>query len=769
MKALITGAGNSLWGSRMLAAMLAGVAGVAGVAGAGLVAPARAEDQGANALEEVVVTARKQEEFLQRVPVSVVAITADELQKKSLETLASVGQVTPNFTFSQTGNGGNSSGLVYIRGVGQYDNLSTFDPAVGIYIDGVYLARMQNNDLDMMGIERLEILRGPQGTLFGKNTNGGAINIVTKEPNAAADGLQGRLQLTGGSLNRHDVLAGINIPIVTDKAAVEMSIARRSQDGYGQYADGEEMANRDRYAARLALLLKPIGTLSVVLRFDGTTYHEANASEKLVAVNAAGGLLSAFNAYQASHGGLIYDSRWVSPNDFTYNGTGANFSNGNLWGTSLTLDWDNPWGTLKSISSYRSERMQSGLDADGSPITELDYYANIHQHQISQEFQQSGASLNERLKWVGGVYFFGESARDEQGTDLATLNAAFTAIFAAPFSANFCQCLAISNQSYAAYAQGTYSLTDKLHLTLGARYTDDHKRVDRNRLTFSPVTGPGQPTQLFASQSAKFSAASPRLGFDYQWTPDLMSYISVSQGFKSGGFNGRSGSVAEFNEFSPEKVWAYEVGLRSDWLDRRLRLNATAFYSNYTDLQVATSFSKVVNGVPVPLTIVENIPKSRITGGELELTAIPVGGLRLIGGLGITRARYIEVNPTSQVATGMHFPNTPHLTYNLGAEYKTSLTANYGITGRIDYTHKSEIDTDLLNSPLIRQPAYGLLDARLILDTGIKGLSFSAFGTNLTDVHYFTGGASNYDTALGWAFVDMAPPREWGVSGEYRF
>ncbi|PYO39955.1 MAG: TonB-dependent receptor, partial [Gemmatimonadetes bacterium] len=227
---------------------------LAGVAGAGLVAPARAEDQAANALEEVVVTARKQEEFLQRVPVSVVAITADELQKKSLETLASVGQVTPNFTFSQTGNGGNSSGLVYIRGVGQYDNLSTFDPAVGIYIDGVYLARMQNNDLDMMGIERLEILRGPQGTLFGKNTNGGAINIVTKEPNAAADGLQGRLQLTGGSLNRHDVLAGINIPIVTDKAAVEMSIARRSQDGYGQYADGEEMANRDRDAARLALL-----------------------------------------------------------------------------------------------------------------------------------------------------------------------------------------------------------------------------------------------------------------------------------------------------------------------------------------------------------------------------------------------------------------------------------------------------------------------------------------------------------------------------------
>ena len=717
-----------------------------------------------------MVTARKREENLQQVPVSIAAISGTELQTRSLDNLAEVGQVTPNFTFSRTGNGGSTAGLVYIRGVGQYDDLSTFDPAVGIYIDGVYFAGMQDNDLDMLAIERLEILRGPQGTLFGKNTDGGAINIVTRPPNAAADGFEGRARLTGGSFHRLDALADLNIPLVTDRAALQMAVAREYQGGYGQDANGSPMGNRNRYVARAALLLKPADDVSLILRLDGTTYNEGDAAMRLIAVNPSGPLLSAFNSYQSAHGLLPYDNRWASPSDFAWNGTGPNHSRGTLWGTSLTVNWQNPWGAFKSISAYRSTRLKWVEDVDGSPITELDYYKQVDHYQLSQELQQSGTSFSDRLNWVAGLYFFGEHAEDTEGADLAALNTAFSALFGAPFDANFCQCLYIKNESYAAYAQGTYSLAERWHLTLGARYTDDHKRVERERRGFDPVTGPGALLQPFGSMSDRFTQASPRLGLDYQWTPDVMTYVSVAQGFKSGGFNGRSDSLLDFNEYSPEKVWAYELGLRSDWRDKRLRLNATAFFSDYKDLQVATSYSKLVNGVPVPLTIVENIPKSHISGGELELTAVPLPGLKLIGALGITHARYAEVNATSQVTTAMDFPNTPSVTYNLGAEYKTPLTDQYAIVGRVDYTHKSAIETDLLNSPLLRQPPYGLLDARLTLDPRSgKGVSFSVFGTNLTNEHYFTGGATNYDTSLGWAFVDMAPPREWGVTAEYRF
>jgi iron complex outermembrane recepter protein len=725
-------------------------------------------DTGGERLEEIVVTARKREENLQQVPLSIAALPASDLQNRSLENLAQVGQVTPNFTFSRTGNGGGTAGLVYIRGVGQYDDLSTFDPAVGIYIDGVYFAGMQNNDLDTLNIERLEILRGPQGTLFGKNTDGGAINIVTRQPNAAADGLGGHARVTGGSFHRLDALADLNVPLVTDRAAVEMAVAREYQGGYGHDANGVAMGNRNRYVVRAALLLKPADTLSIVLRLDGTHYNEGDTAMKLIAVNPNGPLLSAFNAYQTANGLLPYDNRWASTTDFGWNGTGPNYSRGNLWGTSLTVSWQNAWGTLKSISAYRSTRLKWVEDVDGSPITELDYYKQVNHYQVSQELQQAGTAFGDRLNWVAGLYFFGEHAQDDESADLASLNTAFSAIFGAPFDANFCQCLYIKNESYAGYAQGTYALTDKWHLTVGARYTDDHKRVDRERRGFDPATGIGALLQPAASRSDRFTQVSPRFGLDHQWTPDVMTYVSVAQGFKSGGFNGRSDSLLDFNEYQPEKVWAYEIGLRSDWLDKRLRLNATAFFSDYKDLQVATSYSKLINGAPVPLTVVENIPKSHISGGELELTAVPVTGLKLIGGLGITHARYVEVNSTSQVKTNMDFPNTPRVTYNFGAEYRTPLTEEASILGRIDYTHKTAIETDLLNGPLLRQPPYGLLDARLALELR-TGVSVSLFGTNLTNEHYFTGGATNYDTSLGWAFVDMAPPREWGMTAEYRF
>src|SRR3954454_10602267 len=205
------------------------------LAGPGLVAASNAQAAALEApgqLDEVVVTSRKREENLQDVPVSIQAVTSSELQMRSLDTLNDVGQHTTNLNFGQQAQSGSSANTVYIRGVGQSDTLAAFDPGVGIYIDGVYLGRMTGIDLDMMNIERVEVLRGPQGTLFGKNTNGGAISIVSAKPDVRADSIDGRIQLTGGSLDRFDAVGGVNIPLATDKAAMQVSFARRKQDGY---------------------------------------------------------------------------------------------------------------------------------------------------------------------------------------------------------------------------------------------------------------------------------------------------------------------------------------------------------------------------------------------------------------------------------------------------------------------------------------------------------------------------------------------------------
>ena len=725
-------------------------------------------------LEEIVVTARKREELLQNVPISIAAFSANDLGKRSLQNLEDVGQFLPNLTVSQAGTNGNSGAFVYIRGVGQSDALSTYDPAVGIYVDGVYLGRMQGNDIGTMDVERVEVLRGPQGTLFGKNTDGGAISIITRQPDASADAAHGHVEVTAGQFHRFDVTGGINIPLVTDKAALELSGTRLTQDGYGQRIDGQQMGNRNRDIGRVALLLKPTDDFSAVLRADVTTYDEKNASFHLQSVNTSAPVTGALNAYLAAINQPLLDGRWISADPYFNNGTGPNYSSGSLFGTSLTLNWDEDWGSVKSISAYRKNIVRQGFDSDGTPITELDSYNRVYQDQFSQELQVSGKSFESRLKWVGGLYVFGENVHDSQAFDLAAVNTALTAITGAPADANFDQFLNVRNRSYAAYGQATYAIAQKLNVTLGLRDTYDQKFVGRNNLSFPGPSGnffafDGTPIQPYVGKSANWSAVSPRLSFDYQWTPDVMTYVSASQGFKSGGFNGRASTALEFNEFQPEKVWTYEIGLRSDWLEKRLRANVTAFYSDYRGLQVQSNTSAIIDGKPVPLETIDNVPRSRITGSEVELILVPLPGLKLSGSLGLLDAKYVELSPGSSMTTSLQFPFTPKVSYTTGAEYSFPLSSNYDFTGRVDYAHKTTINYDLLNSPSLRQPGYGLLNARLTVDMHPTGLSLSIFGTNLTGTKYFAAGNDQTNEVFGWAFVDEAPPREWGVSAKFKF
>jgi iron complex outermembrane receptor protein len=714
---------------------------------------------GASQLEEVVVTARKTEESLQRVPVSVAAISGEELAQRSLDNLSAVGQSTPNFVFGERGASGRGAGVIFIRGVGQTDVRPTYDPAVGVYVDGVFLGRMQGNNLNTMDIERLEVLRGPQGTLFGKNTSGGAVNIVTRQPNLSD--FSGKIQLVGGSRDRFDALGNLNIPLAEGKTALLVSASRRTQDGYGSRADGQSMGSTDRTAGRLSLLWQATERFSALFAADAETYDETNSVFKLISVYPAAPPIAALNALTP----LKYDNRWLSTDDFSNFAGGPNSSRGDLSGASLTLDYEAGPTSLKSISAYRRNTVHSDQDADLSPVTILDEYDVSWQDQYSQELQASGASFDDQLSWVVGLFYFHEAIQNKVDFPLVT------PLFG--FSRSFTNDHDVTNQSVAGYGQGNYSLTDKLRLTAGLRYTHDQKEVDRRNLAYPS----GAPREPELTKSSSSNDVSPRVGLDYQWTDSVMTYVSAAKGYKAGGFNGRASNNADFNEYRPEKVWTYELGLRSDLLDRRVRLNATAFYSDYSDLQLQISGSTTVNGAPSPFNIVTNVPKARITGGELELEVVPIGGLKLSTQLGLTDGKYTELPSSTQfiaarlINEDSRFVYTPKMSATVAAEYASLVTSGILATGRVDYAYKSTIHYDIANSPLLRQKPYGLVNARLTFEHQTKGWSLSVFGTNLTNRHYIIGGFDDADTpnpGLGFAFVNMAPPREWGVSAQWR-
>lgn len=715
----------------------------------------------AGGLQEIVVTARKREESLQDVPVSVVAASGAELEQRSIQNLAKLGTSTPNFRFSEQPQTGRTGGVVFIRGVGQRDPIAAYDPAVGIYVDGVYLGRMFANNIDTLEVERIEVLRGPQGTLFGKNTSGGAVNILTRRPDTAADSFGGRIAATTGQFSRFDLTGNVNVPLVADRLALQISASRLTQDGFAHRMDGADMSDTDRWSTRAQMLYQATERFSVLFGADYFSSREANAAFRLVDTNPSVPPIAALNAFTAER----YDDRWVSPTPYFFNATGPNQADNILRGTALTLSWEGGWGTLKSISSYRDQDVISNEDPDGSPVEEINSFQHSLQHQFSQELQAGGTSLESRLDWTVGAFFFREVSQSHENYDL------LTPLFGG--GADFSRRSNIENTSKAIYGQGVYALTDRLRLTAGLRYTDDVKHLQTLQFDAAGATTLETPNGEHAS-----TAVSPRVGLDYRWTPHFMTYVSAAQGAKNGGFNGRVSRLVDFLEFEDEKVWTYEVGLRSDLLNERLRVNATAFFSDYEDLQLQISGSTVINGAPAPFNIIANIPQAKIHGGELEITALPGERLTLTAGLGLTYGKYSQLPEDPQfVASGIitrdsKFSNMPEVSATLGAQYTVQLSGSVQMTARADYAYQCKIYYNAENSPNVVQPGYGLLDARVTVEHAPSSVSVALFGTNLTNKVYFVGGfddAANRNPGLGFSIVNMGAPRQWGLTLQKRF
>ena len=708
-------------------------------------------------LEEITVTARKRNESIQDVPISIVALSAAEIESRSLSSLRDLGQFVTNVSYFQNGQVGNGSAAVFIRGVGQFNVFPTRDPGVGIYLDGVFLGRMQGVDLDLTDVERVEVLRGPQGTLFGKNTTGGAINIVTAKPDL--DGFSGSAEVIFGRYDRIDGRLGVNVPLVPGKLGAKLAVSSRNQDGYGRRLDfttGDTLVDAgdvDRVSTRGSLYWTPTEDFNALLSFNYARHRETGAPRKIAEFITVPTTFVAqvYNNFLNPD----YGPAFTTSNNFDNFATGTDANDVDAWGTSLTLSWDIGSLNLKSISAYRDNDSFVGVDPDGTPHRFIDSANTFDFDQISQEIQLGGLAFNDRLNWVTGLFYFEEDNTENSTTEFAV--EVFQAI-GLEVPANDIEQTDTTSESIAVFGQGTFSLTKQLSLTAGVRYTDEEKSFERSSIaSLSGVPLPG-----IAKKKASFDAVTGRVGAVYRFNEDVMVYASLSEGFLSGGINV---SAQAAPPFKPEKLTSYEVGLKSEYFDKRLRFNSAFFYSDYKDIQF--SIISVLPGTLIPIRTIGNAAKAEVWGFEMDASAVPLESIILSAGIGHIDAKYEEVDSSSGITTDTDFALTPKWSATLSGTYEMPLGSGGDIKANVSYSYKSQIEHNIPNNPFIRQDGYGLVNVRLIWISPGSDWEVAVFGTNLTDEEYLQ--ATTNFAGLGFIDAQFATPREWGVSAKWLF
>lgn len=611
--------------------------------------PAATENKEQAALEVIQVTARRTAENLQTVPVAVTSIGAEDLKQKGIENITSIQQQSPNTTL-QVSRGTNSTLTAYIRGIGQQDPLWGFEPGVGIYLDDVYMARPQGAAMDIYDVERIEVLRGPQGTLYGRNTIGGAVKYVTK---ALTGDNEFAVRGTVGSYGQKDLkLSGQTA--ITDKLFIGAAGATYNRDGFGTYLNtGDENYNKDIRTGRVSLQYQALDNLRFSFAADKTQDDS----------NSKGGhrLTNSLLTGEAPLDN-VYDSKTSMPVDNSVETSGQ----------SLTMAWDiNANWTLKAITAKREGVTDTNIDFDSTIRPSLDVPAFYEDEQTSNELQL--LFNNDKFKFASGLYSFTGDACGAFGTVLV-------AGLGVTIENGGC----VSTDSIAAYAQGTYQVNDQWSFTLGGRYTKDDKDAAVYRYVYLGYKLPRDTANKIGVQSdftgdESFNHFSPRVGFEYQANDNVMMYGSYTDGFKSGGFDMRGNQSVNPNAgdpYQPETVDTFELGVKSELWDRRLRLNAALFTSAYDDMQVTVQ--RAVNNTVASQVL--NAASADINGLELEAVAVASDALQFNLVLGYTDAKFNEVmfydavtKTTTDVSGLWSFANTPELTGTLGTKYTTAL------------------------------------------------------------------------------------------------
>ncbi len=717
-------------------------------------------------VEEIIVTAERRETNLQRTPIAITALTAANIESQGIRNVNDLGAFVPNLT-TTTGPQGSADANFFIRGVGQFDFIATNDPGVGVYVDGVYLGRTVGALLDAGDIGRVEILRGPQGTLFGRNTLGGAVSITSIAP--VIGEFDGRARITTGSRNRFDADGSVNLPL-GDQAAARIYAFTRSQDGFARNpVSGARFGAIQRWGVKSEFLLKPTDSnFSLQITGDYTKDKSNPAPSVLLKIAP----LPFFPA------GAFAQTQ--DPNNFYRvfeNNSPKSFNE--IWGFSAIAALDLGGRTLKSITAYRQLRAVSTSDPDGTDYSLYNQFAPTKQHQFSEELQLAGKAFDDKFEYLIGGYYFNERVNQT----LFLCFAPITPVPTAPFNAcnTWNQGNDQTTDSFAAFGQARVHLGEKLSLTLGGRYTDESKddvsnqAFDFRPAGFSPAPGvvlPGffAPIVSNLPGHVHFSRFTPKLGAEYQLTPRILVFADYSEGFRSGGFNGRLiVPQPTIPTYRPDTTQSGEIGVKSDLFDRKLRLNATGFYTKYKDIQQTIS-------VPVIQFEVANAGEAELYGFEAEATVVPVERLRINASVGYSHSKFQNVPVLVGPINGNKLPFSPEITFNAGLEYGV-LIGGFKATPRVDYKYQSRTYFTAFNNNFgpgtndgigEQQGPLGLLSARVTLSDARDRYSVAAFAENLTDKHYYTFG-QNALGAQGVSYSYLGRPREFGVTFGAKF
>jgi iron complex outermembrane recepter protein len=758
----------------MLKSVLLGSAAMAAL----LSPPTWALAQESAQLEEVVVTARKVEESVQDVPVAMTTLSPTRMKDLSIINFSDVARSTPNL-FVTRYNSNPASPLITIRGQAQQDVILSIDSPVGVYVDGVYLPHSFGLDAAMVDVERVEVLKGPQGTLYGKNTTGGALSVVTKNPNLTQFGGFGEFTL--GNYDFVGINAAINVPIVQDKLAVRLVASNSNHNSYGRDARGGPVNDDHSRFYRAKIRWEPADNVRVLISGDyqrlwnrGSAIHltEVNdfpstarntpatatgflqARAELGLPNTPAGILAARNVLasyiygQPNGPKRFYDSSTVAPQQGHYDG----------WGTSADIAVDlTDTMTFRSITSFRKFVRSDVIDIDASPFTIIESLNTARSKNWAEEAQLTGRG--EKYNWIVGAY-----ANWEDAIDISPNTITVPLINPTSPGRNLAD---LKQSSWAVYGQAGYSLTEQLRVTAGLRWTSETKQnISTNNAgpTFIcsiPVVLRTTPAVCSAKFENTYDDYSYLLSLDYKPVEDVLLYAKTSRGFKGGGQNIRgSGTPESFNPFRPETVTDYEVGVKSDLLDRRLRINAAAFHSDYKDVQ-RTARILATNGNVVSL--LTNAAKAKIDGAELEITARPIAPLTLNFSAGYTDAKYKEFFDAALGDRTNEPFSLPKTTWSVSGTYVIPMGAGH-LRLAADYSWRSKVvlAPAAVFKDAAAQDAYGLLNTRVSFNIDSADLEIAAFVKNVAGKHYYSA-AGSFDNSLGYDLLWVGNPRTYGV------
>ncbi len=689
-------------------------------------------------LEEVIVTAERREASLQDTDIAMSVFSSRSIEEQGIQTYLDLSALAPNVLIHEMP--GKAGGAIAIRGFKNAETFATFEPKVALYLDGVLLAKGAGSVFDVLDLERVEILRGPQGTLYGRNTVGGAVNFITRKP--STEGFSGKLSATLGDYDQQDFKGTVNVPL-GDTLAFKASLGSLKRDGFwkNRLENNKTLGDKDREVAHLQLMWEPSDSLNFLYSYDKTDIDEGF-----------------YPAATVNYGPLAPQlAPWVQDGteDRFFDALGT-FTEADIEGHGFTVNWKiSDSLTLVSITGLREFQVDSFQDSDATPLLQGHTFSGDDYENLTQELRLVGEAFDSELEYVVGAFYMDEDIKDT-----------YQNLESVAYGLSINSGAKAKNEVWAVFGEGTYSLTEKLDLTLGLRYTEEDRSMTNMQIL--EVLGGGAVVSEAINQDAQqdYDDLSGTISVSYNWTHDLMTYFKVSKGYASGGFNARQANPMLFYPgYDEETVYTYELGWKTTWLDNRLLFNGALFYNDYSDLQVNQLTETGSNNI-------DNAGDADITGLEVEVTAVITDSFEVGGGYGYLDPEYkTYINSQGQDLSNNHWAHAPENTFNFYARYKVEDVFGGDLVMRVDYSWIDDYFLLTANGPDLVDgnvaPSYETINARIALNEvpgpGGTRMTIAAWGKNLGDELWYNSGFDVSDGPLGFVGKTPSAPRTYGV------